>query len=151
MKKGFTLIEILVVISIIGILVTFGTVSFTSSQKQARDTLRKSDLRQYELSLKEYASKNTGLYPVRTGSTVNASTTLCTDLGLTNCTADPKDGQSKGASGIYRYYYQSDTKGTLFTLRGLLENQDYLWVICSTGEVGTKAVTSTFSGGACPP
>ena len=56
--KGFTLIELLVSISIVGILATLVLVSFTGAQKQARDTTRKSDLKQYQLKidlfLKEY-------------------------------------------------------------------------------------------------
>ncbi len=45
-QKAFTLIEMLVVISLIGILAALAMVSFSSVQKQARDTARKSDLKQ---------------------------------------------------------------------------------------------------------
>ena len=48
--SAFTLIELLVVISIIGILAAMVTVSFTASQRQARDAAKKSDLKQYQTS-----------------------------------------------------------------------------------------------------
>ena len=44
-KSGFTLIELLVVIVIIGILATLATVTFSSSQKKARDTQRQAFVR----------------------------------------------------------------------------------------------------------
>ena len=44
-NKAFTLIEMLVVISLIGILAALALVSFGVSQKQARDSARKSDLK----------------------------------------------------------------------------------------------------------
>lgn len=47
-KRGFTLIESLAVIAIIGVLATLVTVLSTRAQQQARDTKRKSDL--YALS-----------------------------------------------------------------------------------------------------
>ena len=55
-KKGFTLIELLIVISIIGILVTIVSASFVTSQKQARDVQRKSDLKQYQNALENFAN-----------------------------------------------------------------------------------------------
>jgi len=42
-SKAFTLIEMLVVISLIGILAALALASYAGTQKQARDTNRKSD------------------------------------------------------------------------------------------------------------
>ena len=43
-NKAFTLIEILVVATLIGVLVTVTAVSFANSQKRSRDARRKADL-----------------------------------------------------------------------------------------------------------
>lgn len=43
-NKAFTLIEVLVVATIIGVLVTVAAVSFANSQKRSRDARRKADL-----------------------------------------------------------------------------------------------------------
>jgi len=140
-QKGFTLIELLVVISIIGILAGMVVVSFTSSQKQARDTERKSDLTQYRTNLETYANKNNGLYPPHTTPTV-ASTTLCTELGSSgSCPEDPKS-LTNGA-----YEYCSDTGGTSYVLWAVLENATLTkWVVCSSGKSGTSANTPACGG-----
>jgi len=59
---GFTLIELLVVISVIGILASIALVSFGPAQKQARDTQRKSDLKQIRTALELYYN-DYGYYP----------------------------------------------------------------------------------------
>lgn len=51
---GFTLIELMIVITIITILVTIGVTSFTTSQKKARDSRRKSDVRDIQTALEQY-------------------------------------------------------------------------------------------------
>lgn len=43
-RKGFTLVELLVVVAIIAILSTIGLVVFSDAQKNARDARRKSDI-----------------------------------------------------------------------------------------------------------
>lgn len=146
MKRGFTLIELLVVISIIGILAALAMVSFTGSQRQARDTARKSDLRQYQSILEEFANKNNSLYPLRADANgAQASTTLCSDLGLTGCSEDSK----YASDPTFVYKYQSDS--TQYALWAKLENSDDYWVICSSGKVGAKSQTGfSVSGGACP-
>lgn len=63
--SGFTLLELLVVISIIGILAGLVLASFTGVQKGARDTNRSSDIKQYQTSLEQFANENSGLYPSR--------------------------------------------------------------------------------------
>jgi len=153
-KFGFTLIELLVVISIIGILAALVTVSFTSSQRQARDTQRKSDIIQYRSSLESYANRTNGLFPSLTDSAgALASSTLCTSLALTSCPEDPKIANGSG----FVYKYQSNGSGspaidaTSYVLWAKLENSANYWVVCSNGKSGL-AVQTGFnpSGGVCP-
>ncbi len=61
--KGFTLIELMVAISIVAILSAIGLTLFTSVQKSARDAKRKSDLHAISLALEQYYLAN-GSYPV---------------------------------------------------------------------------------------
>lgn len=157
--SAFTLIELLVVISIIGILAGMVIVSFSSTQKQTRDTARKSDLAQYRNLLEAFANKNNGLYPLYS-TTTTASDTVCTtlnsSLGLTgSCSEDPK----YASDNTYpQYKYQSDGSGstgaasaTQYVLWGKLENVTSMyWVVCSTGQSGKIASSTTISGGSCP-
>ncbi len=158
-NKAFTLIELLVVISIIGILAALAVASFTSSQKQAKDTARKSDLAQYRTLLEAFANKNNSLYPLYSASTPAAGTpctTLNTSLGLSgSCPEDPK----YPSDNTYpRYQYQSDGVGntgaasaTQYVLWSKLENTaNMFWVTCSTGQSGKISSATVFAGGTCP-
>lgn len=82
---GFTLIELLVVITIIGILVSLGTVSYSTTQKKARNSRRMQDLKAIQSAFEQYYADNSGSYP----------TTGC-DPGTTYLPAgmptDPKTG-----------------------------------------------------------
>lgn len=61
-SHGFTLVELMIVITVIAILATIAVVSFSRVQKQARDTKRKGDLRALATALQAYfTEKNT--YP----------------------------------------------------------------------------------------
>jgi len=157
LKKGFTLIELLVVISIIGILVAVATVSFTSTQKQARDIARKSDLKQYQNVVEVYANKNKGLYPMWASTVQMSGVQFCEgSLAITSCPEDPKY-LIDPTNNTY-YSYQSDgalnngvPQATKFVMWAKLENvANTYWVICSTGQTGKKSSPYTFSGGTCP-
>ena len=56
MKKGFTLVELLIAIAILGILATIGMGSFRTAQLRGRDGERKSDLKQISNALELYHS-----------------------------------------------------------------------------------------------
>ena len=152
-KKGFTLIELLVVISIIGILVTIVSVSFVTSQKQARDVQRKSDLRQYQNALENFANGNNSLFPARTGSAVSASVTLCTDL---NAFFDPDIICPEDPKGLPTYKYRSNGTGgtvnaTVYALWAQLESDPtYYWVVCSNGRAGQTNTGIPPAAGTCP-
>ena len=53
-QKAFTLVELLIVMSIIGVLAAIGLGSFTTAQMRGRDAERKSDLKQISHSLELY-------------------------------------------------------------------------------------------------
>jgi len=154
-QKGFTLVELLVVISVIAILTSLVSISLASAQKQARDTTRKSDLSQYRSSLEMFANRNNGLFPLYSTSTV-ASGSLCTSLGSSGtCPEDPKYAND---NTYLQYQYQSDGSGvsgaasaTEYVLWSKLENvTTTYWVVCSTGQSGKITSTTVISGGACP-
>lgn len=59
---GFTLVELLVVISIIGILTMIGAVAYSGAQKKARDTQRKTEIDALSKALIMYYNDN-GVFP----------------------------------------------------------------------------------------
>jgi len=97
-KKGFTLFELLVSISIIAIMTAVAVVSFGGVNKRARDSKRIADLEKIRLALE--AAKQVGsTYP----STLNAL--VGTSL-LQQVPKDPKTGTVYTYSRPTNYTYQ---------------------------------------------
>lgn len=96
--RAFTLIEILVVATIIGVLVTVTAVSFANAQKNSRDARRQADLETVRQALVLYRQDN-GSYG-NVGTTLSAAnfTTILNFLSANYLTstniADPKTGHS---------------------------------------------------------
>ena len=61
-KKGFTLVELLVVIAIIGLIAVLAIISLSSARIKARDARRVSDIRQIQTALELY-NDDQGTYP----------------------------------------------------------------------------------------
>lgn len=79
-KKGFTIVELIITITIMGILLTLAIVNVTSSQISARDSERKSDIETIALAMESYYDSNdsshNGPYDMAGGSypaTINIS------------------------------------------------------------------------------
>jgi prepilin-type N-terminal cleavage/methylation domain-containing protein len=153
--KGFTFIELLIVMAIIGAIATIFVTSFPAAQKRSRNLKRGNDLSQYELGLKNYAVRHGGLYPSRTTS-VEAADELCTSLGLTNCPDDVRCSTGFCANS-YRYWTVDGTGGGAANSRNYILWAQYediatagtrYWVICSNGASGEMASAPTSAS--CP-
>lgn len=72
-ESGFTIIELLIVIAIIGILATLVLTNFQGAQAKGRDTVRKNDINSLYQKLEEYYNEN-GSYINEAITTANAST-----------------------------------------------------------------------------
>ena len=61
-KKGFSLIELIIVISLLAILTTIGFSSYRNQTRNARDTRRKADMESIRVAL-EFFKSNNEYYP----------------------------------------------------------------------------------------
>lgn len=116
--KGFTLIELLVVIAIISSLSALLLPNYMSTRERARDSQRKSDLRQFQKALELYKDSQSPItYPVTlpTPGACWSSGAGCTGAVYMNKTpGDPSPGKS------YRYTIGADT--LTYTFCACLEN-----------------------------
>lgn len=129
LKEAFTLIELLVVISIIGVLTTLVFSNLNAIRERARDTQRKSDLKQYQTALETYANKSgVSIYPTPAG---NAAADLCVTIGFEACPEDPQYDASDPLTSNYKY--KALEAGLNYILWSELETSDYYWSVCSDG------------------
>ena len=97
-KKAFTLIELLIVITIIGILAVALIPRLTGGPARARDAQRKADLQQIATALEFSAQDNGGLYPATpSGSCVSS---LSLSNYLTTSPSDPSNPTAAMATGF---------------------------------------------------
>lgn len=109
MKRGFTLIEILVTISIIALLTMIGVTNFRVANQRARDGRRQGDLEQIKAALELYRTDEAE-YPadITAGQTIESPTGT---IYMNQVSTDPLSTQT--------YYYSSD--GETYTLCAALE------------------------------
>jgi prepilin-type N-terminal cleavage/methylation domain-containing protein len=69
--SGFTLLEVLIVIAIIGILVSVGVASYSYAQKRARDSARREHLRAVQGAWEQFYADNDNSYPATCGFSAN--------------------------------------------------------------------------------
>lgn len=87
--KGFTLIEIVLVLAIAGLILVIVFLAVSGAQKSRRDTQRKSDVSRIAAAMENYASNNNGTYPANQAA-FNTQMTGTYSLGA--ATVDPLSG-----------------------------------------------------------
>lgn len=111
--RGFTLVEILIVVSIIGLLASIVLVGLGSFRSRGRDARRVADLREIQNALELYYGK-AGSYP--SGNWGGLKQTLVdAEIGVTAISDDPSGGSN-------HYHYGSS--GQSYVLGARLEDKN---------------------------
>ncbi len=133
-RSGFTLIELLIAVAIIGVLASVLFANFIGVRQRARDSQRKSDLRQIQAALEFYRSDQ-GSYPDSSSFKTIFYSTHCppTSPAVYNATTymskppcDPNKSVydvSSGDAMTYGDYIYSYSSGS-YTLTACIENQN---------------------------
>jgi len=133
-KRGFTIIELLVVVLIISILASIGAYEYISHLRKSRDTVRKADLRAIAISLDIYrtnqANPNYQTYPHKKSVSGAISAAINVDSLKTSSATDSDEPNFFGEfSGIKNdplatqfYYYTTKANGDEYKLSAQLES-----------------------------
>ncbi len=118
MKKGFTLIEILVVSTILVLLAGLMIASYTTLLKSSRDAKRKADFESIRGALEIYRSNNNGAYPSSITFACPPSGSLTDVNGNIYMNPIPNDPK---CSATVNYVYASVSPYSTYTLTTTLE------------------------------
>ncbi len=111
-EGGFTLLELLIVIVIIGILALLIIPNITSAPKKARDTDRKTSLKSIQKGLEEYFVSNNA-YPAALTDLTGGTAPIMKEVPQ-----DPKNVSP------FTYVYTPAAGNTAYTLTACLENSN---------------------------
>jgi prepilin-type N-terminal cleavage/methylation domain-containing protein len=118
---GFTLIELVVVIAIIGVLVTLINVNFMQARARARDVQRKSEVRAIQKLLEEYKNDQAQQdYPNTSGTATAVLTATLVPGYISVVPIDPKE---KASAGSWEDYSYARTGTLTYVLTACLENK----------------------------
>jgi type II secretion system protein G len=112
-RTGFTIVELIVVIAVIGILAGIMLVSYAASENRARDASRQSSMKEIRAALEAYRAEN-GTYPNEAGASWEQSNTdpvnflddLKPYMGVV-----PVDPVNDASNYFYYYRYEAGTSG----------------------------------------
>ncbi|HLP86367.1 MAG TPA: prepilin-type N-terminal cleavage/methylation domain-containing protein [Candidatus Paceibacterota bacterium] len=113
-NKGFTLMELLVVVAIIGILSSIVLASLNAARSKSRDAIRRSNLRQLA-NASEMRFSTVGVYPTTTGWITVGDAVLTGELVPTYISKIEND---PGGSGSIDYQYWRKDYGPITAYAG---------------------------------
>lgn len=135
-SKGFTLVELLVVIGVIALAFRMTLGSYTASLRSARDNKRKTDLEVIRQGLELYRSDNTTTgYPNAVG---NALTVLASPLSSPNTYINPANFPKDPQNNLNYFYYYQRTAANTYRICAYVESPKAGDPACPNAAVNCK-------------
>ena len=138
-SSGFTLMELLIVIALLGILVVVGLGSFQSATRKSKDAQRKANLKSVSVALEAYFN-DASAYPSDDGlghiviSGCHAVLSYCPWGSPMKNTATIYMIQLPDDPGVNAYWYKVGTNNTSYQLYARLDNLEDGAIYVSLGE-----------------
>lgn len=118
-NKGFTIVELLVVMAIIAMLVSLTLAMLQSARAKSRDSERESEVKSLQNALALHVV-NSSIYPVYTGPIIGTDTFSTQVLNSGSLSSIPKDPLN---TGNYVYQYSS-IDGSTYIITYFLETDN---------------------------
>ena len=126
-EKGFTIIEVVLVLGIAGLIFMMVFVALPTLQRNGRDTQRREDLTSFINAIKKYQGNNRGALP----ATTNALTTVTS--------VDIPDAAANSWAGFYRDYLPNPFNDPSGSVYGLMA------AMCNASSVGGQCTGAAYN------
>lgn len=131
-RRGFSIVELIIVITVMGILLVLGVVNMRSTQTSARDDERKTDTETIAIQLENFYLTGTG---TSTEVSTYPTTDLVTNVQVTLRDADMKNFTAPGAASLATSFVAATTNAaqTPTTSQYIYQPLQPDGTLCTTG------------------
>lgn len=119
-KNGFTLLEVLVATTILGILMAIVTISFQAANRNARDTKRKADVEEIKGAIERYRLEQSD-YPLTAGQTETTLNLFLTELQPEYIQKEYEDPFPAAGNQYYYEYRNIGASGCSYVIMAQME------------------------------